>query len=111
MNFDDDDDELMGVQQAKPKKTWRENIFVPLGLFGGALALGGAIVIYRGRRGTTPLAQRMMEARVVAQATLLAGILTLGVVGFGATRRSQEVRTDIASSYDTGNKNKNDQKP
>jgi len=95
--FDDDDvDFPVGVQVVE-EKTWKDNIFVPLGLFGGACVLAGMLV-YKGRGDGRQLGQRIMEARVMAQATLLAGILGLGVLGFGTSTKQKENQKTTSSS-------------
>jgi len=72
-----DEAEWKAVEIEAPEKTWKDNIFVPLGLLGGAVALGGALVI-KGRGDGRGLSQRIMEARVAAQAALLLGLVTAG---------------------------------
>ena len=72
-----DDAEWKTIELEQKSPTWKDNIYVPLGLFGGALALGAAMVI-RGKGDGRGLSQRIMEARVAAQATLLLGLVTAG---------------------------------
>jgi len=72
-----DEDEWKSIEIQQTQKTWKDNVFVPLGLLGGALALGAALVI-KGKGDGRSLSQRIMEARVAAQATLLLGLVTVG---------------------------------
>ena len=72
-----DDDEWKAVEIETRPKTWRDNIFVPLGILGGAVAVGGALVL-RGRGDGRGLSQRIMEARVGVQAAVLLGLVTVG---------------------------------
>jgi len=73
-------DEWKSIEIEEKPKSWKDSIFLPLGLFGGAIIFGG-ILVARGRNDGTNrgLSQRIMEARVAAQATLLAGIIGLGL--------------------------------
>ena len=72
-----DDEEWKSVEIEGPAKTWKDNIFVPLGILGGAVALGGALVM-KGRGDGRSLSQRVMEARVGVQAAVLLGLVTVG---------------------------------
>lgn len=72
-----DDAEWKAIELEQTSKTWKDSIYVPLGLLGGGLALGAALVI-KGRGDGRALSQRIMEARVAAQATLLLGLVTAG---------------------------------
>ena len=72
-----DDEEWKSIELRQKSPTWKDSIYVPLGLLGGGLALGAALVI-RGRNDGRGLSQRIMEARVAAQATLLLGLVTAG---------------------------------
>jgi len=72
-----DDAEWKSIELQQKSPSWKDNIYVPLGLFGGAVALGAAMVI-KGKGDGRALSQRIMEARVAAQATLLLGLVTAG---------------------------------
>jgi len=72
-----DDLEWKSVEIEGGAKTWKDNIFVPLGILGGAIALGGALVM-RGKGDGRGLSQRVMEARVGVQAAVLLGLVTFG---------------------------------
>ena len=72
-----DDAEWKAVEIAGPAKTWKDNIFVPLGILGGAVAVGGLLVM-RGKGDGRGLSQRIMEARVGVQAAVLLGLVTAG---------------------------------
>jgi len=72
-----DDAEWKSLEIEGPPKTWKDNIYVPLGILGGAVALGGALVM-RGRGDGRSLSQRVMEARVGVQAAVLLGLVTVG---------------------------------
>ena len=72
-----DDKEWKEVEISGPPNTWKDNIFVPLGILGGAVALGGVLVM-RGRGDGRALSQRVMEARVGVQAAVLLGLVTVG---------------------------------
>ena len=72
-----DDAEWKAVEMEGPEKGWKDNIFVPLGILGSAVALGGVIVM-RGKGDGRALSQRIMEARVGVQAAVLLGLVTVG---------------------------------
>ena len=74
-NADDAEWKAIELQQKSPG--WKDNIYVPLGLLGGAVAFGAFMVI-KGKGDGRGLSQRIMEARVAAQATLLLGLVTAG---------------------------------
>ena len=69
--------EWKSIELQDKSPSWKDNIYVPLGLLGGAVALGAALVI-KGKNDGRGLSQRIMEARVAAQATLLLGLVTAG---------------------------------
>lgn len=80
--FDDDDEEEREAQMAsdnrEKKPEWKNNLFVPLGIFGGACALGAGFVLARRNAGWN-MSQTIMQARVAAQ-----GVAVAGLVGMGA---------------------------
>jgi hypothetical protein len=73
----DEEAEWRELELREAPKTWKDHIWVPIGLMGGALALGAGLVV-KGRGDGRALGQRIMEARVAAQATLLLGLVTVG---------------------------------
>ena len=72
-----DDAEWKAIELEQRPATWKDSIYVPLGLLGGGLAVGAALVI-RGKGDGRALGQRIMEARVTVQAALLLGLVTVG---------------------------------
>jgi len=72
-----DDAEWKAIELQQKSATWKDSIYVPLGLLGGGIALAAALVI-KGKGDGRALSQRIMEARVAAQATLLLGLVTAG---------------------------------
>jgi hypothetical protein len=72
-----EDAEWKAIKIDDHAKTWKHNMFVPIGLLGGAVLLGAALVI-KGRGDGRGLSQRIMEARVAAQGTLLLVIVMAG---------------------------------
>ena len=80
-----DDAEWKAVEIEGPAKTWKDNIFVPLGILGGAVALGGMVVM-RGKGDGRALSQRIMEARVGVQAAVLIGLVTVGYAVKGGSK-------------------------
>jgi len=85
-----DEAEWKAVEIEERPKTWKDNIFVPLGLLGGAIVLGGVMVV-KGRGDGRGLSQRIMEARVAAQATLLLGLVT---AGYALSKSSEASKKD-----------------
>ena len=73
----DDEADWHELELKQAPKTWKDNMWVPIGLMGGAVALGAALVV-KGKGDGRALGQRIMEARVAAQATLLLGLVTVG---------------------------------
>lgn len=57
---------------APPVKTWKQNPLVPVGILGGGIAL--AIGVIFAQRSSKTFSQKAMEARVLAQATAVAGM-------------------------------------
>jgi hypothetical protein len=85
----DDSAEWKSLEIEAPSKTWKDNIYVPLGILGGAVAVGGALVM-RGRGDGRSLSQRVMEARVGVQAAVLLGLVTVGYAFSRNTKREDE---------------------
>lgn len=78
-HLDDWDDDVSESEfQREEPSSWKTSAYVPLSLFFGAVALGVGIVI-AGRKSGKGLSQRAMEARVMAQATAVGGLIGVGV--------------------------------
>ena len=88
-----DDAEWQAIELKDKPSGWKDNMYVPLGLFGSAVALG-AFMVMKGKGDGRGLSQRVMEARVAAQATLLLGLVTAGYAlsksGSGEKRKDQD---------------------
>jgi len=85
-DLDDDIDDMRSVMIEEQNKS---SIWVPLSLFGSAVALG-AFFVLKGRGDGRGLGQRIMEARVAAQATTVAGLIIAGIYSYQTSQRDQK---------------------
>jgi len=86
----DDVDDMRSVMVEDQHKS---SIWVPLSLFGSAVALG-AFIVLKGRGDGRGLGQRIMEARVAAQATTVAGLVLAGIYSYQKTKPQRQTDSE-----------------
>jgi len=88
---DDSDDQPMS--SAPPVKTWKQNPMVPAGVLGGGIAL--AIGVVMAQRSGKTIGQKIMEARVLAQATAVAGLFAAAAFGLSNSDKKADAQSEL----------------
>jgi len=85
----DEDEKYLAKDNREQKASWKNNVSIPLGAFGAFLALGAGVV-YMKRNSSLGLSNSIMQARVIAQGTCLAGLIGAGVYAAYSGKEDKE---------------------